>query len=661
MEKPANNKVRRRVVIELVIPEVNGGRFPIKRVTGEWIEVEADIYADGHDELNARLLWRKRGSDAWSSSPMTSHVNDRWTGRFQVTETGAYEFTLEGWVDNFATWQSQFERRVIAGQDLGIELLIGSDLLRTVADRAAGNDRERLLQISQELRQGESVASRSKLALDEKLLEIARRYPENENSTLYKTVLPVWVDRPRARYGSWYEMFPRSASNEPGRHGTFRDVVERLPYLVELGVDVLYLPPIHPIGTTYRKGRNNALVASPDDPGSPWGIGSDQGGHKSIHPELGTLQDFRDLVAAANREGIEIALDIALQCSPDHPYVTEHRDWFKERPDGTIQYAENPPKKYQDIYPLDFDCADWRNLWEEILSVFLYWIEQGVNIFRVDNPHTKPFRFWEWLIWEVKSRHPDVLFLAEAFTRPKIMHRLAKIGFSQSYTYFTWRNNKWEIEQYLNELTHDASREYFVPNLWPNTPDILHEFLQTGGRPAFIARLCLAGMAGANYGIYGPVYEQLHNVPRERGIEENINSEKYEIKHWDLDDPKSIRDMVRRVNLARRNNVALQSDWSLRLHRIDNPFLLLFSKSTPDFSNVVITVINLDPFNTQIGWTDFSPADFGLEWDEHYQVEDLLTDRIFEWHGGRNYIELDPSQLPAHIFTLKRIPVEPVG
>jgi starch synthase (maltosyl-transferring) len=464
----------------------------------------------------------------------------------------------------------------------------------------------------------------------------------------------VVVDRERARFGTWYEMFPRSCAADPGRYGTFRDCEARLPYIADMGFDVLYLPPIHPVGHTNRKGKNNSPAARPQEPGSPWAIGSEVGGHKAVDPELGTLQDFRRLIDKAKEHSIEIALDIAFQCSPDHPYVTEHPTWFHRRPDATIQYAENPPKKYEDTYSLDFETEDWQELWEEMKSIVLFWIEQGVRIFRVDNPHTKPFAFWEWLIDEVKRDHPEVILLSEAFTRPKIMYRLAKLGFTQSYTYFAWRNTSWELTQYFTELTQTEVRQHFRPHLWPNTPDILTEYLQSGGRPAFMARLVLAATLGANYGIYGPAFELCESRPREPGSEEYLDSEKYEIKRWDLDRPDSLKEFIARVNRIRRENPALQSDWHLSFHRVDNEQLICYSKRTEDGANVILVAVNLDPHYTQSGWVELDLEELGLDSTQPYQVHDLLGDARYLWNGPHNYVELNPHVLPAHIFRLRR-------
>ena len=499
---------RQRVVIENVSPEIDGGRFPVKRAVGETVRVEADIHTDGHDLIAAFLMHRKSDSPTWSETPMISLGNDRWAGTFRVADVGRAVYTLDAWVARVRTWQRDLSKKIEAGQEISVDLLVGALLAEDAAKRARGADRRKLLSFARTLRPGETrgVAECAAAALDEELGALADRYPDRSLATRFGRELPVVVDRERARFGAWYELFPRSCSAEPGAHGTFKDVEARLPYVASMGFDVLYLPPIHPIGRVNRKGRNNATAARPQDVGSPWAIGSAEGGHKAVHPQLGTIEEFEDLIRSARDHGIEIAMDIAFQCAPDHPYVTEHPEWFRMRPDGTVQYAENPPKKYEDILPFDFDAPDWMKLWEELKSVVLFWAGHGVRIFRVDNPHTKPFAFWEWLIAEVQREHPDAIFLAEAFTRPKVMYRLAKAGFTQSYTYFAWRNTKQELEAYFRDLTQTEVREYFRPSLWPNTPDILTEQLQYGGRPAFMARLILAATLGANYGIYGPAF-----------------------------------------------------------------------------------------------------------------------------------------------------------
>jgi starch synthase (maltosyl-transferring) len=522
--------------------------------------------------------------------------------------------------------------------------------VRAAAERAAGRDKDALVVLATVLAGAEPVAERVEIALSEQTLALLRRYPDRDLGTSYERELRVVVDRERARYSAWYELFPRS-TGKPGRHGTFADVERRLPYVAELGFDVLYLPPIHPIGTTMRKGKNNALVPEPSDVGSPWAIGTEEGGHDAIHADLGTLEDFRRLVAAAKEQGVEIALDLAFQCSPDHPYVREHPEWFRHRPDGSVQFAENPPKRYEDIYPLDFESEAWWELWQELLRVVRFWIEQGVRIFRVDNPHTKPFAFWEWLIGEVKREHGDVIFLSEAFTRPKVMARLAKLGFTQSYTYFTWRNTKNELIEYFTELARGKQREFFRPNVWTNTPDILTEYLQHGGRSAFVIRLVLASTLAASYGMYGPAFELLESEPREPGSEEYLNSEKYEIREWDLERSDSLRPLISRLNGIRRTNTALQSDWSLVFHPTDNGQLVAYSKSSE--TNVVLCIVNLDPHHRQSGWVELSLGHLGLQ-DGPFQVQDLLGGGTFLWQGSRNYVDLDPGVLPAHVFAVRQ-------
>jgi starch synthase (maltosyl-transferring) len=483
---------------------------------------------------------------------------------------------------------------------------------------------------------------------------VMQKYPDRRFATVYEKELEVVVDRARARFSSWYEMFPRSCTREPGKQGTFKDCEARFPYISKMGFDVLYLPPIHPIGRTNRKGKNNQPAALPEDTGSPWAIGAAEGGHKSIHPRLGTLEGFREFVAKAQEEGLEVALDIAFQCAPDHPYVKEHPEWFRWRPDKTIQYAENPPKKYEDIYPINFETENWQELWTELKDVMLFWIDQGVKIFRVDNPHTKSFQFWEWVIKEIKKEYPEVLFLAEAFTRPKVMYRLAKLGFTQSYSYFAWRNTKWEITKYFTELYQNEVREFFRPNLWPNTPDILTEYLQTGGRPAFVTRLILAATLGASYGIYGPAFELCENQAKQFGSEEYLDSEKYQIRAWDIDRTDSLRHIIGRVNCIRRENPALQSDWGLRFHPIDNEQLICYTKSTQDLSNIILVVVNLDPHHVHSGWLELPLADLGIDEDRPYQVHDLLSDTRYLWQGIRNYVELNPQTIPSHIFRIRR-------
>jgi len=644
---------RRRVVIESVRPEVDCGRFAAKRVVGEDVVVEADVFADGHDRIACRLKFRGPGESAWRETAMEPLVNDRWRGRFRVDALGRYEYTVAAWVDRFLSFRHDLARREDPA-DIELALAAGASLVAAAAGRARDGDAERLAEAARRLRGTEPIESRRALALSPELLDTMMMYPDRRFETVYPRVLPVVVERERARFSAWYEFFPRSLAGEEGTHGTFETARARLPYIARLGFDVVYLPPIHPIGVTHRKGPNNRLDAGPDDPGSPWAIGSAEGGHKSVHPALGTLEDFRAFVEDARRQGLEVALDIAFQCSPDHPYVREHPEWFRRRPDGSVQYAENPPKKYEDIYPFDFECDEWRELWAELASIFEFWIAQGVKAFRVDNPHTKAFAFWEWVIGEIKAKHPDTIFLSEAFSRPRVMHRLAKVGFSQSYTYFTWRNTKHELVDYLTELTQHESREYFRPNLWPNTPDILHEYLQYGGRPAFVCRLVLAATCAASYGIYGPAFELLEDRAREPGSEEYLDSEKYQVRHWNLREPRSLADLIARINRIRRENEALHSDWSLEFHRIDNPELICYSKRTEDLENIVLVVANLDPHHVQSGYVELPLARFGLDPTRPYQLHDLLSGARYLWHGSRNYVALDPQRSPAHVFRLRR-------
>jgi starch synthase (maltosyl-transferring) len=647
---------RRRVIIEGVRPEIDCGRFPVKRTVGESVVIEADVFADGHDAVACRLLWKHHAGRTWRETPMEPLGNDRWRASFSADQLGRYQYTIEAWTDTFGSWRRDMKKRVAAGQDVAIDLRIGADLIEATAGRARGRDRLALLQAVERLR-ADADASTG-FVLDDDFASVAHRYPDRTYATVYGKVLEVVVDPERARFSAWYELFPRSAGPRPGKHGTLRDAEARLPYLKELGFDVLYLPPIHPIGESNRKGRNNAPVGQPGDIGSPWGIGSRHGGHKSVHPDLGTIEDLRRLVDRARALDIEVALDIAFQVAPDHPYVGEHPEWFRKRPDGTIQYAENPPKKYQDIYPFDFETEQWPALWKELESVFLFWIEQGVRIFRVDNPHTKPFPFWEWIITRLKARHPDVILLSEAFTRPRIMYRLAKLGFTQSYTYFAWRNEKVELTEYLEELTQTEVVEFFRPNFWPNTPDILTEFLQTGGRAAYVQRITLAATLAASYGIYGPAYELFEARPREHGSEEYLDSEKYQLRWWDLARQDSLRWFIARLNRIRRDNAALQDNRSLRFHRIDGDRMLAYSKRVEDLSNVILTIVNLDPHDTHAGWVEVPVWELGIGDDETYEVHDLLSDARYTWRGARNFVELNPHVIPAHILRVE-IPVRP--
>jgi starch synthase (maltosyl-transferring) len=645
---------RTRVIIEGLSPEVDGGRFAAKRTLGDKVNIEADVFTDGHDSIAAVLLFKHASETTWHEVPMQFMINDRWTAQFTASELGRYSFTVHAWVDHWETWRRDLQKRIKAETDTQVDYLIGAELIEAASKRASGTHAAQLSDNAKNLRAQTNFAAMREIALAPVLNQLALSYPDRRFAAQYDRELEIVVDPVRARFSAWYEFFPRSAAQTPGKHGTFADCEARLPYISELGFDVVYFPPIHPVGFQFRKGKNNTTTAEPDDVGSPWAIGAPDGGHKSILADLGTLEDFRHLVNAASDLGIQVALDIAFQAAPDHPYVKEHRNWFRERPDGTIQYAENPPKKYQDIYPFDFESEDWSGMWEELKTVFEFWIEQGVRIFRVDNPHTKAFAFWEWCITEIKRKTPEVLFLSEAFTRPKVMYRLAKLGFSQSYTYFPWRNVKYELTEYLTELTQTKVAEFFRPSQWPNTPDILTEFLQSGMRSSFMIRYLLAATLGSNYGIYGPAFELLEGRPVRRGSEEYLNSEKYQLRHWDLDQPDSLRELIKAVNQIRRENPALQSDRLLQFHTIGNENLICYSKRTEDADNIILVAVNLDPYRVQSGFVDL-PLDL-LKIDENgpYQAHDLLTGARYRWQGRVNYIELNPASIPAHIICLRR-------
>ncbi len=637
------------MVIAAVRPEVDGGRFPAKAVVGDEVTVEADLFADGHDQLAAVVRHRHDGDKEWLEVPMALDVNDLWLGQFELDRIGVHRYTVDAWVDRFGTWSHDVRIKVAADVDEPADRQIGIELCEQAVARAKGALRARVNDLTERLRAAVSGIEVVAILDDETTTEVTgsaafRMTPV----TRYRRELVIVVERERAGFGAWYELFPRSTGAD-GRPGTLLDCAARLPYVAEMGFDVVYLPPIHPIGDTKRKGANNAVVAEPGEPGSPWAIGSAVGGHKSIHPELGTFADLHTLRETAERLGLELALDIAFQCSPDHPYVTEHPEWFRHRPDGTVQYAENPPKKYQDIYPFDFDTDAWQSMWSELLDVFLFWIGHGIRIFRVDNPHTKSFDFWEWAIAEIRRDHPDVVLLSEAFTRPKVMYELAKRGFSQSYTYFTWRTARWELIEYFTELTQGPPRDFFRPNVWPNTPDILPELLQHGGRPAFITRAVLAATLAANYGVYGPAFELLEHEPRVTGSEEYLDSEKYQLRSWDLDDPQSIGPILATVNRIRHENPALHANDSLRFHDAAQDDLLCYSKTSRDRDNVIVVVVNLDPYEAHEGLVYLDLP--GLDVDR-YEMHDLLGGERHEWHGRHNYVRLDPRLSPAHVFRL---------
>ncbi len=649
---------KQRVIIENVKPRINCGKFPIKRVVNEKVMVEADIFCDGHDEVNAELLYRRVSEEHWSSVPLEHDTNDAWKGFFTIVTQEDYLYTVRAWIGRFRSWYRDIQKRIGADTDYGIDLLSGAALIEEVlkGDQVLiSDDRLFLTNVRDAFRSTVmSKVEKTESILSGQLFQVMQNYPVRKSITMYDLELRVNVDRPKAGFSAWYELFPRSTRPGSLEYASFKDVMGQLPYVADLGFDVLYLPPIHPIGKTKRKGPNNNRESAPGDPGSPWAIGSSDGGHKSIHPRLGTFSDFAELTSKAKELNIEVALDIAFQCSPDHPYVKEHPEWFRKRPDGSIQYAENPPKKYEDIFPIDFESDDWEALWDELKSIFLFWIGKGIKIFRVDNPHTKSINFWGWVIDEIRKEHTDVIFLAEAFTRPKVMYQLAKRGFNQSYTYFTWRNTKEELTEYMEKLVNTEISEFFRPNLWPNTPDILPEFLQVSGKPGFIIRLVLAATLSSNYGIYGPAFELMENLPFEPGSEEYLNSEKYEIKNWNTSDKSSLRLILKQVNRIRKDNPALHSNNSLQFHEINNDHILCYSKHTDDYSSIMLTVVNLDPNHTQSGWVFLPVEDYDMDEHAPYQVHDLLGGAHYIWNGSFNYVELNPGVMPAHIFKIRK-------
>ena len=695
-------KGRNRVVIRRLRPEIAAGAFTIARIRGDELRVQADAFADGHDVVVLRLRYRRRPSGdtqdeaAWTELPMTPLGNDSFEAAFTPDALGFYEYGAVGWIDHFAGWREGLAKKVDAGVADEIDLEIGGGLVAEGAERAremrvaldagAGVSSAAGEKIAGEPERAESTAAaeasahtvppdparleaiatllkdpaqswdeRLTAAQSEELRSLMAAAPDRRFETVYPRVLSLRVDRERAGFSAWYEFFPRSTSGSASEHGTLRSARRRLDYIASLGFDVAYLPPIHPIGRVNRKGRNNALSAGPRDPGSPWAIGAKEGGHTAIHPGLGTEEDFRALVEHARELRMEIALDIAFQCAPDHPWVSEHPEWFVRRPDGTVQFAENPPKKYEDIYPINFETDDWWKLWQELAGVFRHWMSLGVKIFRVDNPHTKAYPFWRWLIPTLQEEEPELIFLAEAFTRPKRMYELAGLGYTHSYSYFTWRNSPAEMRAYLEELTQSEPAEYFRPNFWPNTPDILHEDLQFGGTAAFKARFLLAATLSSNYGIYGPAFELQEARPREPGSEEYLHSEKYEIREWDLEAPHSLAPFIRKINRIRWENPALQRTANVRFHNVDNPNLLCYSKRSADDVNIVLMVVNMDYHNTQAGMVEFSPAALGLPFDGPFSVRDLISDAQYSWDDYWNFVMLDPAAEPAHILRVERL------
>ncbi|MBD2703597.1 alpha-1,4-glucan--maltose-1-phosphate maltosyltransferase [Spirosoma sp. BT702] len=662
-----------RVAIARVSPELDNGRFPIKAIPGNVIAVEADIFADGHDYLAAYLLYRHIDDTSWTETAMSLIVNDRWGAAFIVEKQGQYYYTIEAWIDHPASWQHEIHLKVADGQRITSELLAGAQYVDGILERAGGKPeskkgskfkkaapptdespdvkalREMAALFRDENRYDEAVS----VAESDQFTFYANRSPERKNVTRYEHELGVDVDRDRAGFSTWYCLFPRSASREETagepRHGTFRDVEALLPRISGMGFDVLYLPPIHPIGTSHRKGKNNSVICQPGEPGVPYGIGSDEGGHDAIHSELGTIEDFKHLIAIAANYGMEVAMDLAIQCSPDHPWAQEHPEWFKKRPDGTIQYAENPPKKYQDIYPVYFETDDWQNLWQELKRVLLVWASWGVRIVRVDNPHTKPFAFWEWVIAEVKKEFPDMLFLAEAFTKPKVMQELGKRGFAQSYTYYTWRNSKQELEQYMTELTQSDMKFYYRPNFWPTTHDINPPSLHGGHEPQFLIRYCLAATLSSNYGIYGPSFELMEHVPFPNK-EEYLNSEKYEIRRWDWDKTNKLTYLITLVNRIRHENVALQTTNNITFCSVSDDAIMAYLKTSG--SNRLLIVVNTDAYNRRAGVIRVPIWQLGIGQEQSYTVYDLLTGAYYIWQGEYNYVELDPYSLPMHLFRI---------
>lgn len=643
---------RRRVLITDVAPNVECGRFPIRRVVGEQVTVTAQVFADSHDRIATMVQHRQVGTKSWSESPMvvTNPGEDDWEGSFSISSMGRWEYRVHAWIDHFTTWRDDLGKKAAANVDVPSQLQAGAIILRGTAGRRRNTRAARIRELATTLADAnQDEAERIATGLGDELAELVALEDRREHATS-SAVFEVEVDRLRARFSSWYELFPRSLG-EPGEHGTLRDVIDELPRIAEMAFDILYLPPIHPIGTTHRKGRNNSVTATADDPGSPWAIGNVEGGHTAVHAELGTVEDLAELVKVARRDhDIDVALDIAFQCAPDHPWVTDHPDWFRARPDGSIQYAENPPKKYEDIYPLNFETEDAEGLWRELLGVMQFWVDQGVTVFRVDNPHTKSFRFWEWAIATLKADHPELILLAEAFSRPRVMEGLARRGFNQSYSYFTWRESKWEIEEYLRYLTDTDAAEYYRPNFWPSTPDILPRHLQFGGRNMFVQRLLMATTMSSNWGVYGPVFELQEHLAR-GDHDEYLDNEKYQLRTWDLDQEHSLASLITQLNRIRREHPALQATRNLRLHAADSDQVICFSKRDETSGDTVLVVISLDTQWTR-GTTIHVDLDaIGVEWDQWFLVDDRLSGNRWSWHGADQYIELGPA-LPAHVFAV---------
>ncbi|MEM1217322.1 MAG: alpha-1,4-glucan--maltose-1-phosphate maltosyltransferase [Bacteroidota bacterium] len=647
--------MRKRVLIEQVRPQLDGGRYAIKRIINEPIHISAAVYGDGHDVVRASLLYKQENKRKWEEVFLVKGMNDQWTATLRLPEIGFYEYKVEGWIDQLANWHYGFVKKHEAGQHMGVELQIGAQFLKEAAENYSKAIGKKLLAEAAILLKEEGYLEAVARVLHPEFEQLLHDYPYKRFASESEGNLRVRVGRPKERFSTWYELFPRSASFTPGDHGTFQDVIKRLPRVAEMGFDVLYLPPIHPVGKINRKGKNNAVKAAPGEPGSPWAIGSDEGGHKAVHPELGTIEDYRQLITEAGKLGIDLALDLAFQCAPDHPYVKEHPEWFIWRPDGTIAYAENPPKKYQDIVPINFETEDWQNLWEELKSVVIYWVEQGVKIFRVDNPHTKPFLFWEWCISEVQKEHPDVIFLSEAFTRPYVMAGLAKIGFTQGYSYFTWRNNKAEMQEYLTELTQTDWRDFFRPNFWPNTPDILPYELMGAGSNTFVLRVAMAATLSSNYGLYGPAYEMLDNRGNTNGKEEYLDSEKYEIKRYNWDARNRLTDVITSLNWIRRDHLALQDTYNITFTQTDNKQLMSYVKMSEDGSDIIWCIVNFDVHQPQAGFVEVPKDLLGIEGQPvNLLVKDLLTNEVYNWKNDWNFVQLNPNKFPLHILQVQR-------
>jgi starch synthase (maltosyl-transferring) len=642
------------IAIEDVQPELDGGHWPIKRVVGDSIEVSADIFKEGHDLIQARVIYHALDEPEWREEPMRPIGNDRWAGQFIVDRNTRYMYGILAFTDVYGSWREDLQKRLAAGQEVSSELLEGLRLVEEAAARCTDpDDRGRLEGYARRWRTMD-YRDAAELAISQELSEIMDRWPDRSDATRYRRELELIVDRVAARFAAWYEIFPRSQGTDPTRSATFREAEARLPAIAAMGFDTLYMPPIHPIGTTNRKGPNNTLVAGPNDPGSPYAIGSEAGGHEAVASELGTVDDFMHFQQRARELGLELALDFAIQVSPDHPWVKEHPEWFYHRPDGTIKYAENPPKKYEDIYPLNFRTPDWKNLWAALRDIVLLWADRGVRVFRVDNPHTKPLAFWDWMIRDIQGVYPDVIFLAEAFTRPKMMRELAKAGFTQSYTYFTWRNTKYELQEYLTELTQTSMKEYYRGNFFANTPDILPHILQFGGRPAFRMRLVLAATLSSVYGIYNG-FELVENTPRSpKGTGEYYkDSEMYQHKVWDWDRPGNIIDDVTRLNQIRRENPALHLYDNLRFCGADNDQIIAYYKATPDLSNIIVCAVNVDPYWTQSAWLDVPVDQWGIDGNQPYVVHDLMNGERYTWRGRYNWVRLDPNVQPYHVLRVE--------